>query len=55
MTLAKFTVEVDAIFDETPDIRRYKFIDPAGGVLPEFSAGAHIHVYIEEGMVRNIL
>ena len=52
MTLAKFTVEVDAIFDETPDIRRYKFIDPAGGVLPEFSAGAHIHVYIEEGMVR---
>ena len=52
MNLSKFTVEVDAIFDETPDIRRYELIDPAGVVLPAFSAGAHIYVHLKEGMVR---
>ena len=33
-------------------INSYEFVDPSGKVLPAFTAGAHIDVYLNDGLVR---
>ena len=50
--LRKFKVRVDSIKQEATDIRSYRLINPQGGELPEFAAGAHIDVHLENGLIR---
>ena len=48
----KFNVKVDSIEFETRDILSLKLIDPDGNDLPEFAAGAHIDLHLENGLIR---
>src|ERR1041385_9429692 len=34
------------------DIRLFELRDPAGGELPEFSAGAHVSLKVPNGLIR---
>ncbi len=43
---------VCAISDAASGIRLYELVDPVGGSLPEFTAGAHIDVEIPGGFLR---
>ncbi len=43
---------VNRINQEAQGIRSYELVDPTGGALPEFTAGAHIDVDSGEGLVR---
>jgi vanillate O-demethylase ferredoxin subunit len=46
------TLRVDRKWRETADIACFEFVDPAGGPLPPFAAGAHIDVEVGPGLVR---
>jgi vanillate O-demethylase ferredoxin subunit len=37
---------------ETPDIRLVEFVEPSGADLPPFTAGAHVDLYLADGVVR---
>ncbi|MDE0309996.1 MAG: PDR/VanB family oxidoreductase [Acidiferrobacterales bacterium] len=50
--MKKFKVQVDSIKSETEEIRSYVLVDPEGGELPEFAAGAHIDLHLDNGLVR---
>lgn len=43
---------VRAIELEAQDIRSFELVDPAGGELPAFEAGAHIDVHLPGGLTR---
>lgn len=43
---------VNRIADEAEGIRSFEFTDIAGGLLPPFTAGAHIDVHVAGGSVR---
>lgn len=43
---------VDSINDETPEIRSFRLVDPAGKELPAYSAGAHIDIVGPTGITR---
>jgi vanillate monooxygenase ferredoxin subunit len=45
-------VRVAAAWDEAFGIRAFEFVASDGRPLPAFSAGAHIDVHIERGLVR---
>jgi vanillate O-demethylase ferredoxin subunit len=45
-------VRVAAIVDEAEDIRSFELVDPAGGQLPPFTAGAHVDVHLTEKLIR---
>ncbi|RQR30134.1 PDR/VanB family oxidoreductase [Burkholderia sp. Bp9142] len=45
-------LRVNRITDETPEIRSFELVDDTGSPLPEFTAGAHIDVHLEPGLVR---
>lgn len=45
-------VRVATVVDEAEDIRSFELIDPAGGLLPPFTAGAHIDVHLTNKVVR---
>lgn len=49
---AGLTVRVARKRAETPDICSFDLVDPAGGELPPFSAGAHIDVHLPDGTTR---
>lgn len=46
------TLRVSARVQETADIVSFELVDPAGGDLPPFTAGAHIDIETGPGMVR---
>lgn len=48
----RLDVRVHALAWEAPGITRFELRDPAGGLLPAFSAGAHIDVHVKPGCVR---
>ena len=50
--LRKFKVRVRTIHYEAEDIRSYVLMDPDGAQLPEFKAGAHIDLHLENGLIR---
>jgi vanillate monooxygenase ferredoxin subunit len=45
-------VRVASVREEAEDIRRIEFVAPDGGLLPAFTAGAHIDVHLTEKLVR---
>jgi vanillate O-demethylase ferredoxin subunit len=47
-----FELMVRQIRFEGHGIQSYEFVDPAGKPLPAFTAGAHIDVYLKNGVVR---
>ena len=49
---ASFPVRVGAVRREAEDILSFELLDPDGGALPPFTAGAHIEVTIREGLTR---
>lgn len=49
---ATFTVHVVAVREEAEGIRSIELAAPEGGLLPTFTAGAHIDVHLSENMVR---
>ncbi|WP_025597319.1 PDR/VanB family oxidoreductase [Burkholderia sp. WSM2230] len=46
-------VEITAIINEARDINSYELRPVAGGVLPAFTAGAHIDLHLSNGLVRS--
>ena len=52
MPLKKLNVRVQAVVYQTVDIKSYVLVDPQGAALPEFSAGAHIDVHLQNGLIR---
>ena len=47
-----FDTWVEAVTEETGDIRSFRLADPAGQALPGFEAGAHVDVQTPGGPVR---
>jgi len=47
-----FNVRVHSITDLAEDIRAFELVDPKGGDLAAFTAGAHIDIHIDDGLVR---
>ena len=52
MTNALLTVRVLSVRYEAEDINAYELVDPDGGELPPFTAGAHIDLHLRDGLVR---
>ncbi|HTK02660.1 MAG TPA: PDR/VanB family oxidoreductase [Bordetella sp.] len=52
MSTNRLTVRVVRKLDETADICSFELSDPAGGALPPFTAGAHVDVYLPDGITR---
>lgn len=46
------TLRVASVREEAEDIRSIELVDPAGGNLPAFTAGAHIDVHLSDKLVR---
>ncbi len=46
------TVRLQRKQREAVDICSFELVDPAGGTLPPYGAGAHIDVHIRDGLVR---
>ena len=49
----EIAVRVEAIRREAEGIASYELVDPAGGQLPPFTAGAHIDLHMPGGLVRS--
>ncbi len=45
-------VRIGAITRETDEILKFVLVDPNGGALPGFAAGAHVDVHIAPGLTR---
>ncbi len=52
MDKEKLSVRVAQITREAEDINAYEFVDPDGGQLPPFTAGAHLDVWTPNGDLR---
>ena len=52
MDKEKHNVRVAKITREAEDINSYEFVDPDGGQLPPFTAGAHLDVWVPNGQLR---
>ncbi|ANN65534.1 PDR/VanB family oxidoreductase [Bordetella bronchialis] len=52
MSMNSLTVRVARKQLEADDIRSFELVDPQGGELPPFAAGAHIDVHLPDGMTR---
>jgi vanillate O-demethylase ferredoxin subunit len=50
--LARLSLRIRAITYEAEDVLGFELVDPRGGLLPAFEAGAHIDVYIAPHLVR---
>lgn len=46
------TVKVNRVTDEAEGIKSFEFVDPSGGDLPPFTAGAHVDVFPPNGPAR---
>lgn len=49
---ATMEVLIQRVTDEADHIRSYELVNPDGGDLPAFSAGAHIDLYLADGLIR---
>lgn len=49
---AKLSVRVARTTHEAEGIRSFEFVRPDGDILPPFTAGAHLKVYLDGGMIR---
>jgi len=49
---AQYSVKVNKIIRETKDILSFEFVHPEAGELAPFTAGAHIHVYLDDTLSR---
>jgi ferredoxin-NADP reductase len=45
-------LRIEKITPLAEGINAYELVDPAGGVLPEFTAGAHVDLHLGNGMIR---
>lgn len=45
-------VQIKSIHDLTPNIRSFELVAEGDGVLPAFTAGSHIDVVLENGLIR---
>lgn len=50
--LRTLVVRIAAITRETDEILKFVLVDPDGGVLPGFTAGAHVDVHVAPGLTR---
>jgi vanillate O-demethylase ferredoxin subunit len=50
--MARLRARVHAITCEAENINSYELVDPAGGELPPFAAGAHLDFHLPDGNVR---
>ena len=48
----RLDLQVRSIGDEATDIKVFELADPDGKPLPDFTAGAHIDVFIDQDLVR---
>jgi ferredoxin-NADP reductase len=48
----RFAVRVNAIREEADGIRSFEFVSPDGSDLPPFTAGAHLHVHLDDKISR---
>ncbi|WP_419902947.1 PDR/VanB family oxidoreductase [Kiloniella sp.] len=48
----RITVLINAIKDQALNIRTFELVSPDGEALPSFTAGSHIDVFLENGLVR---
>jgi ferredoxin-NADP reductase len=51
-TNATLDLRVRSVTYETDDILGFELVDPHGGALPGFDAGAHVDVHVAPGLVR---
>jgi vanillate O-demethylase ferredoxin subunit len=49
---AKLELVVQRIIQEATDIRTFELVDPQGKELPRFTPGAHLDIFLPNGMVR---
>lgn len=52
MTNGVLSVRVLSVRYEAEDINSYELVDPDGGELPPFTAGAHIDLHFRDGRIR---
>jgi vanillate O-demethylase ferredoxin subunit len=52
MTNELINVRVLSVRYEADDINSYELVDPGGGELPPFTAGAHIDLHFRDGRIR---
>ena len=52
MDKERLSVRVARITREALDINSYELVDPGGGALPPFTAGAHLDVWVPNGELR---
>jgi vanillate O-demethylase ferredoxin subunit len=52
MTNGLLSVRVLSVRYEAEDINSYELVDPDGGELPPFTAGAHIDLHFRDGRIR---
>ena len=50
--LNKFKVIIKKLIWETPDILRLTLVDPNNAQLPQWNAGAHIDIHLENNLIR---
>lgn len=50
--ISRLSLSVSRKARETADVVSFDLVDPAGNDLPRFTAGAHIDVYLDDGLVR---
>lgn len=48
----KLLLQVRSVTFEADDILRFDLVDPTGGDLPRFDAGAHVDIHVAEGLIR---
>lgn len=51
--MSEIELKVTAIKDLTSKIKMFELVDPAGGELPPFEAGAHIDIKLGNGLIRS--
>ncbi len=49
----KLILLVKSVTYETPDVRTYELRRPDGGLLPPFTAGAHVDLHLKNGLIRS--
>ena len=52
MSAAELKLRVQSITYQAQGINTFELVDPQGGALPHFTAGAHIDVLLENGLIR---
>ena len=53
MDSQKLNLKINSISCEAKDTLMLELIDGKAGLLPEFSAGSHLEIYLKNGLIRH--